>query len=170
MITRSLGRIGPQVSALGLGCMGMSDFYGSADRSESIATIHAAIDAGVTLFHTGDFYGMGHNELLLREALQYVPRDQVVLSVKFGALRDPAGGFSGYDGRPLAVKNFLAYTLQRLGTDYVDIYRPSRVDPAVPIEDTVGAIADMGRLCASYRIVGSRREHDPARPGGAFDL
>jgi pyridoxine 4-dehydrogenase len=125
--------------------MGMSDFYGPADRPESIATIHAAIDAGITLLDTGDFYGIGHNELLLREALQTVPRDRVVLSVKFGALRDPAGGFSGYDCRPLAVKNFLAYTLQRLSTDYVDIYRPARVDPAIPIEDTVGAIADMVR-------------------------
>jgi pyridoxine 4-dehydrogenase len=143
MMSRSLGRTGPHVSALGLGCMGMSDFYGPADRAESIATIHAAIDAGVTLFDTGDFYGMGHNELLLREALQTVPHDRVVLSVKFGALRDPAGGFCGYDSRPLSVKNFLAYTLQRLGTDHMDIYRPARVDPAVPIEDTVGAIADM---------------------------
>jgi len=143
MFTRSLGRTGPKVSAFGLGCMGMSDFYGSTDRSEAIATIHAAIDAGITLLDTGDFYGMGHNELLLREALRHVPRDQVVLSVKFGALRDPAGGFLGYDCRPLAVKNFLAHTLQRLGADYVDIYRPARVDPDVPIEDTVGAIADM---------------------------
>jgi aryl-alcohol dehydrogenase-like predicted oxidoreductase len=143
MLTRPLGRTGPKVSALGLGCMGMSDFYGSADRSESIATIHAAIDAGVTLLDTGDFYGMGHNELLLREALQDVWREEVVLSVKFGAMRDPAKGFNGYDCRPLAVKNFLAYTLERLGTDYIDIYRPARVDPDVPIEDTVGAIADM---------------------------
>lgn len=143
MLTRSLGRTGPKVSALGLGCMGMSDFYGATDRSEAIATIHAAIDADITLLDTGDFYGMGHNELLLREALQDVWRDQVVLSVKFGAMRDPAKGFNGYDCRPLAVKNFLAYTLERLGTDYVDIYRPSRVDPAVPIEETVGAIADM---------------------------
>ena len=143
MFTRSLGRTGPKVSALGLGCMGMSDFYGSTDRSEAIATIHAAIDAGITLLDTGDFYGMGHNELLLREALRHVPRDQVVLSVKFGAMRDPAGGFFGYDCRPLAVKNFLSYTLQRLGADYVDIYRPARVDPDVPIEDTVGVIADM---------------------------
>jgi aryl-alcohol dehydrogenase-like predicted oxidoreductase len=145
MLFRSLGFTGPKVSAIGLGCMGMSDFYGPADRAESIATIHAALDAGITLLDTGDFYGSGHNELLLREALQYVPRRDVFISVKFGALRDPAGAFSGYDGRPLAVKNFLAYSLQRLGTDYIDIYRPSRVDPAVPIADTVGAIADMVR-------------------------
>lgn len=143
MITRSLGREGPQVSALGLGCMGMSDFYGPADEAESVATIHAALDAGITLLDTGDFYGMGHNELLLREALRDRPRDQVVLSVKFGAQRDPEGRFLGYDARPQAVKTALAYTLRRLGTDYVDIYRPARLDPAVPIEDTVGAIAEL---------------------------
>jgi pyridoxine 4-dehydrogenase len=123
--------------------MGMSDFYGPADEAESIATIHAALDAGITLLDTGDFYGMGHNELLLREALRGRAREQAVLSVKFGALRDPNGGWAGNDGRPAAVKNFLAYTLRRLGTDYVDVYRPARVDPNVPIEDTVGAIADM---------------------------
>jgi aryl-alcohol dehydrogenase-like predicted oxidoreductase len=143
MITRSLGSKGPHVSAIGLGCMGMSDFYGPADRAESIATIHAALDAGITLLDTGDFYGMGDNELLLRDALQGRSREQVVLSVKFGALRDPAGGWGGVDGRPAAVKNFLAYSLRRLGTGYVDIYRLARVDPAVPIEDTVGAVADM---------------------------
>ncbi|HLZ63621.1 MAG TPA: aldo/keto reductase [Ktedonosporobacter sp.] len=143
MITRSPGSTGPHVSAIGLGCMGMSDLYGPADETESIATIHAALDAGITLLDTGDFYGMGHNELLLRQALQDHAREQVVISVKFGALRDPAGGWSGNDGRPAAVKNFLAYTLRRLGTDYVDIYRPARVDPNVPIEDTIGAIADM---------------------------
>jgi aryl-alcohol dehydrogenase-like predicted oxidoreductase len=123
--------------------MGMSDFYGPADRTESIATIHAALDTGITLLDTGDFYGMGHNELLLHEALQGRAREQVMISVKFGALRDPAGGWAGNDGRPASVKNFLAYTLRRLGTDYIDIYRPARVDPTVPIEDTVGAIADM---------------------------
>jgi pyridoxine 4-dehydrogenase len=123
--------------------MGMSDFYGPADQAESIATIHAALDAGVTLLDTGDFYGMGANELLLREALRGRARDQVVLSVKFGALRDPAGAFIGLDGRPASVKNFLAASLRRLGTDYIDIYRPARVDPAVPFEDTVGAVADM---------------------------
>ncbi len=143
MITRSLGSKGPQVSALGLGCMGMSDLYGPADRAESIATIHAALDAGITLLDTGDFYGMGDNELLIRDALKGRAREKVLLSVKFGALRDPARGFLGVDGRPAAVKNFLAYTLRRLGTDYVDIYRPARVDPTVPIEETVGAIADM---------------------------
>lgn len=145
MQTRRLGTSGPVVSAMGLGLMGMSDFYGPADRAESIATIHAALDAGITLLDTGDFYGMGHNELLLAEALRGYPRDRVVLSVKFGALRDPTGAFVGVDGRPAAVKTFLAYSLRRLGTDYVDIYRPARVDPQVPIEETVGAIADLIR-------------------------
>jgi aryl-alcohol dehydrogenase-like predicted oxidoreductase len=121
----------------------MSDLYGPADESESVATIRAALEAGVTLFDTADFYGMGHNELLLREALRGTSRDQAVLSVKFGALRDPAGGWVGMDTRPTAVKTFLAYTLRRLDTKYVDIYRPARVDPAVPIEDTIGAMADM---------------------------
>jgi aryl-alcohol dehydrogenase-like predicted oxidoreductase len=143
MDMRQLGSTGPRVAALGLGCMGMSGVYGPADRAESIATIHAALDAGVTLLDTGDFYGMGHNELLLREALEGRPREDVVISVKFGALRDPAGAWGGVDARPHAVKNFLAYTLQRLGTDYVDVYRPARVDPAVPIEETVGAIAEL---------------------------
>jgi aryl-alcohol dehydrogenase-like predicted oxidoreductase len=123
--------------------MGMSDLYGPADEAESIATIHAALDAGVTLFDTGDFYGMGHNELLLRDALRGRRRDDVVVSVKFGALRDPAGGWSGTDTRPAAIKNFLAYTLRRLGTDRVDIYRPARLDPSVPVEETVGALAEL---------------------------
>ncbi len=143
MLYRELGTGGPTVSALGLGCMGMSGMYGPADRTEGIATIHAAHDAGITLLDTGDFYGMGHNELLIGEALKGVPRDRVFVSVKFGALRDPAGGWSGYDGRPQAVKNYLAYSLQRLGLDHIDIYRPSRIDPNVPIEETIGAIADM---------------------------
>jgi aryl-alcohol dehydrogenase-like predicted oxidoreductase len=141
--TRSLGTDGPRVSALGLGLMGMSDLYGPADDAESIATIHAALDAGVTLLDTGDFYGMGHNEMLLREALRGRRREDVVISVKFGALRDPAGGWSGTDTRPAAIKNFLAYTLRRLGTDHVDVYRPARLDPAVPVEDTVGALAGL---------------------------
>jgi aryl-alcohol dehydrogenase-like predicted oxidoreductase len=143
MDKRKLGATGPKVSAIGLGCMGMSDFYGPADRSESIGTIHAALDAGITLLDTGDFYGVGHNELLIREALSGRDRDNVQISVKFGALRDPANGFTGMDCRPVAVKNFLSYSLQRLGTDYVDIYRPARLDPSAPVEDTVGAIAEM---------------------------
>ncbi len=133
--------------------MGMSDLYGAADDAESIATIHAAIDAGITLLDTGDFYGMGHNELLIRDALKGRDRSKVVVSVKFGALRDPAGNWIGFDGRPVAVKNALAYTLRRLGTDHVDIYRLGRTDANVPIEETVGAIADM--IKAGYvRYVG----------------
>ncbi len=143
MITRLLGKHGPKVSAIGLGCSGMSDSYEPAGETESIATIHAALDSGITLLDTADFYGMGHNEMLLRDALRGRARQQVIISDKFGGLRDPKGRFSGTDGRPASVKNFLAYTLRRLGTDYVDIYRLARLDPQVPIEDTIGAIADM---------------------------
>jgi pyridoxine 4-dehydrogenase len=125
--------------------MGMSDFYGPADRSESVATIHAALDAGITLLDTGDFYGMGHNEMLIGEALRGRDRDNLQISVKFGALRDPAMGWAGYDARPVAVKNFLTYSLKRLGVDAIDIYRPARLDPAVPIEDTIGALGEMVR-------------------------
>ncbi|MEU8790665.1 aldo/keto reductase [Streptomyces sp. NPDC048643] len=146
MQTRPLGTTGPQVSALGLGCMGMSALYGDADRAESVATIHAALDAGVTLLDTGDFYAMGHNEMLIGEALRSASaasRERALTSVKFGALRDPDGGWSGYDGRPAAVKNFAAYSLQRLGVDHIDVYRIARVDPGIPIEETVGAIAEL---------------------------
>jgi aryl-alcohol dehydrogenase-like predicted oxidoreductase len=138
-----LGFSGPQsVSAIGLGAMGMSGMYGASDEAQSIATIHAALDAGINLIDTGDFYGMGHNEMLLGRALKG-RRDQALISVKFGALRDPSAGWIGMDGRPASVKNFLAHSLQRLGTDHIDIYRIARLDPNVPIEDTIGAIADM---------------------------
>ena len=143
MQKRTLGRTGPTVSAVGLGAMGMSGVYGPADRAESIATVHAALDAGITLVDTGDFYAMGHNELLLAEALRGRDRDSYQLSVKFGMLRGPGNEFGGADNRPAAVKNFLAYSLTRLGTDHVDIYRPARLDPAVPIEETVGALKEM---------------------------
>jgi aryl-alcohol dehydrogenase-like predicted oxidoreductase len=133
------------VSAIGLGCMGMSGMYGPADRAESLATIHEAVEAGVTLLDTGDFYGMGHNEMLIGEALRALPRERVQLSVKFGAMRDAGGGWVGYDARPAAVSNFLAYTLQRLGVDYIDVYRPARLDTKVPIEETIGAIGEMVR-------------------------
>jgi aryl-alcohol dehydrogenase-like predicted oxidoreductase len=141
--TRRLGATGPGVSEIGLGAMGMSGMYGPADRDESIATIHAALDAGIKLIDTGDFYGMGHNELLIRDALADRNRDDVVISVKFGAQRDPSGAWLGYDASPAAVKTAVAYSLARLGTDHIDIYRPARVDPAVPIEETVGAIAEL---------------------------
>lgn len=143
MQVRRLGSTGPMVSALGLGCMGMSDMYGPTDRHESIATIHAALDAGINILDTGDFYGMGDNELLIRDALRGRNREQAVISVKFGALRGPDGSWSGFDARPEAVRTFLAYSLRRLGTDYIDVYRPARLDPAVPIEDTVGAIGEL---------------------------
>ena len=152
MNTRPLGSTGLRVSAIGLGCMGMSDLYGAADRSESIATVHAALDAGITLLDTGDFYGMGSSELLLNEALRGRARDRFMVSVKFGALRSPEGGWSGVDGRPAAVRNFLAYTLRRLGTEYVDIYRAARGGPpARPARRGPGS---------------ARARPDPERPRG----
>ena len=141
--TTTLGRGGPVVSRAGLGLMGMSGIYGQADDQESLATIHAAVDAGITLLDTGDFYGMGHNELLLRDALREIPRESVFIQVKFGGQRDPSGAFVGHDASPAMVKSSLAYTLTRLGTEYVDLYQPARLDPQVPIEDTVGAVAEM---------------------------
>ena len=139
---RALGTTGLKVFPIALGCMGMSGMYGAADETESIATIHAALDAGVNLLDTGDFYGSGHNEMLIGRALKG-RRDQALLSVKFGALRGPDGSWGGFDARPAAVKNFAAYSLKRLGVDHIDIYRPSRLDPSVPIEETVGAIGDL---------------------------
>jgi len=143
MEKHQLGKTGPQVSALGLGCMGMSGMYGPSDRAESIATIHAALDAGINMLDTGDFYGMGHNEMLIGEAIKGLNREDFLLSVKFGALRDPSGAWLGYDARPAAIRNFVAYSLQRLGVDHIDIYRPARLDPNVPIEDQIGAISDL---------------------------
>lgn len=140
---RKLGATGPAVFPFALGCMGMSGMYGPADEAESVATIHEALERGVTVLDTGDFYGSGHNELLIGRALKGRRRESCQLSVKFGALRAPGGAWGGFDGRPAAVKNFLAYSLIRLGVDYIDIYRPARLDPAVPIEDTLGAIAQM---------------------------
>jgi aryl-alcohol dehydrogenase-like predicted oxidoreductase len=148
MNRRRLGSSGPEVSALGLGCMGMSGMYGPADRAESIATIHAALDAGVDLIDTGDFYGMGHNEMLIGEAIRGRRRESFLLSVKFGAQRGPDAAWLGYDASPAATKTALAHSLTRLGVEYIDIYRPARLDPDVPIEETVGAIAEM--LDAGY--------------------
>jgi len=143
MVTpRTLGSAGPAVFPLALGCMGMSGAYGRADEAESIATIHAALDAGITLLDTGDYYGAGHNELLIGRALGD-RRGRALVSVKFGALRGPDGAWLGFDTRPAAIKNFIGYTLTRLGLDHVDIYRPGRLDPNVPIEDTIGAVADL---------------------------
>jgi aryl-alcohol dehydrogenase-like predicted oxidoreductase len=140
-----LGSTGPEVSRLGLGCMGMSGMYGQADRKESIATIHAALDQGMNLLDTGDFYGMGHNEMLIGQALAERPgaREKLLLSVKLGAQRGPDGAWLGYDARPQAVKTACAYSLNRLRTDHIDVYRPARLDPNVPIEETVGAISEL---------------------------
>jgi aryl-alcohol dehydrogenase-like predicted oxidoreductase len=150
--TVQLGKTGPLVSQVGLGCMAMSDMYGPSDETESIATIHAALDAGITMLDTGDFYGMGHNEMLIRRAIEDRRKD-VFLAVKFGAMRGPDGAFTGYDVRPEAIKNFLAYSLRRLGTDYIDLYQPSRVDARTPIEETYGTLA--GLVQAGYiRYIG----------------
>lgn len=142
MNKRKLGANGPVVSQVGLGCMAMSGIYGPADEEESIYTIQEGIDQGITLLDTGDFYGMGHNEMVIGRAVQG-RREKVLLSVKFGAMRTPTGGFVGFDGRPAAVKNFAAYSLRRLGVECIDIYRPARLDQTVPIEETVGAIAEL---------------------------
>jgi aryl-alcohol dehydrogenase-like predicted oxidoreductase len=145
---RKLGAVGPTVFPIGLGCMGMSGMYGPTDDAESIRAIHAAIAGGVTLIDTGDFYGMGHNEMLIGRALRELSpsvREKLVLSVKFGAMRTPNGAWGGFDGRPAAVKNFLAYSLNRLGVKHIDIYRPARLDDKIPIEDTIGAVAEMIR-------------------------
>ena len=171
MKMRTLGKSDLTVSALGLGCMGMSDLYGTAssrDDATSLDTIHAALDAGITLFDTGDFYGSGHNESLLSRALA-ARRAGTVVSVKFGVLRTPGGGFGGIDGRPAAVRNFAAYSLRRLGVGVIDIYQPARLDPAVPLEDTIGAIADLIRE-GKVRYLGVselRRGSTPARSCGA---
>lgn len=164
--SRTLGRSGPSVYPLGLGCMAMSHMYGATDEAESVATIHAALDRGVTLLDTGDFYGSGHNERLVGRAIAG-RRDQVVLSVKFGALRAPGGGWGGIDGRPAAVKNFCAYSLDRLGVDHIDVYRLSRLDPQVPIEDTVGAVADLVRAGYVRHIGLSEVGADTARRAAA---
>jgi aryl-alcohol dehydrogenase-like predicted oxidoreductase len=148
MKTRQLGASGPTVSAIGLGCMRMSNVHGlntpknPDDEEAATATIHASLDAGINLLNTGDFYGMGHNEMLVGRAIKG-RRDDAIISVKFGAQRSPAGAFLGVDARPNSVKNFAAYSLQRLGIDVIDIYQPGRVDPDVPVEDTIGAIADL---------------------------
>ncbi len=149
---RQLGTAGPSVFPLALGCMGMSGMYGPASETESIATIHAALDQGIALLDTGDFYGMGHNEMLIGRALRD-RRDKALLSVKFGAMRGPDGSWIGYDARPAAVKNFLAYSLTRLGVAHIDIYRPARLDPKVPIEETIGAIAELVKA-GNVRAIG----------------
>jgi len=172
MQTRRLGEV--EVSAVGLGCMGMSGVYGPADEEESIATIHAAMEAGITLLNTGDFYGAGHNEMLVGRALAG-KRDRAFVSVKFGAQLEPPGRIVGFDARPVAVKTYLTYTLRRLRTDYVDLYQPARVDPNVPIEDTVGAVKELidagyvRHLGLSEAGVGSIRRAHAVHPVAALE-
>jgi aryl-alcohol dehydrogenase-like predicted oxidoreductase len=173
--TIRLGKNGPLVSQLGLGCMAMSDIYGPSDESESIATIHAALDAGINMLDTGDFYGMGHNEMLIRRAIEGRRKD-VFLAVKFGAMRAPDGSFTGYDVRPEAVKNFLSYSLRRLGTDYIDLYQPSRVDSRTPIEETYGTLATLVQagyiryVGISEASAGSIRRASQAAPVTALQI
>jgi len=173
MQMRKLGSV--EVSAVGLGCMGMSGSYGPADEDESIATIHAAMEAGITLLNTGDFYGAGHNEMLVGRALQG-KRDRAFVSVKFGAQLEPPGRFVGFDTRPVAVKTYVTYSLRRLRTDYIDLYQPARVDPNVPIEDTVGAVKELieagyvRHLGLSEAGIGSIRRAHATHPVTALEI
>jgi aryl-alcohol dehydrogenase-like predicted oxidoreductase len=141
---KNLGKNGPFVSTLGLGCMRMSNAFGgkARDEAESIATIQAALDNGINFINTGDFYGSGHNELLVGRALKG-RRDQAVISVKFGVQVTPGGAVNGLDIRPASIKNYIGYSLVRLGVETIDIYQPARLDPSVPIEDVIGTIADL---------------------------
>lgn len=141
--TRKLGTQGPAVTSPGLGGMGLSGAYGPTDDDESVSVIHSYLDGGGTLIDTGDFYRAGHNEMLIARALRERSREDVVLSVKFGAMLSPDGISPGVDTRPDAVRSSLTYSLQRLGTDHIDIYRPARLDPSVPIEETIGAIQEL---------------------------
>lgn len=152
-MTRKLGKTGPTTSCIGLGTMGMSDLYSPANRAECIGTIRAALDSGISLIDTGDFYGQGHNELLIADAIAGRKRQETQLSVKFGALRDPAGGWGGTDNSPAHVKNYLAQSLVRLNTDYIDIYRPARLAPSVPIEETVAVTLSPEELAAIEKVV-----------------
>ncbi|OZB77195.1 MAG: aldo/keto reductase, partial [Thiomonas sp. 14-64-326] len=141
---RQLGADGPNVSALGLGCMGMSEFYGQGDDAESIATLRRALDLGVNFLDTADMYGVGRNEVLVGRAIKG-RRDEVFLATKFGNMRGPNGEFLGVNGRPDYVRQSCEASLKRLGVDVIDLYYQHRVDPEVPIEETVGAMADLVR-------------------------
>jgi aryl-alcohol dehydrogenase-like predicted oxidoreductase len=132
-----------KIARLGLGCMRMTNTTGYPDKSESIATIHAALDAGIQLINTGDFYSSGYNEMLIGEALNGYNRDKAFISVKFGGLSDPKGNYYGLDVRPLTIKNYITYSLKRLKVDYIDLYQPGRIDQAIPVEETIGAISEL---------------------------
>ena len=141
--TRKLGASGVEVSAIGLGCMGMSEFYGPSDDAASVELLRRAVDLGITFFDTADMYGAGHNEMLLAQAFRGSLRDRVVIATKFGNMRRIDGAFLGTNGRPEYVKAACEMSLKRLGMAHIDLYYQHRVDPEVPIEETVGAMAEL---------------------------